>query len=77
MLYHLAGNTMVAVPFMYLLPVTSIGVSLWLLIRPKRRHGSSPLGIGGADQTSDSGGADQTADLTEDSGGADPAEANP
>ncbi len=51
MLYHLAGKTMVAVPFMYLLPVASIGVSLWLLTRRRRRHGSSSLDRGGADPT--------------------------
>jgi lipopolysaccharide export system permease protein len=51
MLYHLAGNTMLAVPFIYLLPVAVIGVSLWLLIRPKSRRGSSSLDPGGAGPT--------------------------
>jgi lipopolysaccharide export system permease protein len=73
MLYHLAGNSMAAVPFMYLLPAAAIGVSLWLLIRPKRRHGSRPLDIGEADQTEGIGEADQTRD----NGGPDPAKANP
>ncbi len=51
MLYHLAGNSMAAVPFMYLLPVAAIGVSLRLLMRRGRRHGWSPPHRGGADLT--------------------------
>jgi len=51
MLYHLAGNTMVAVPFMYLLPVAGIGVSLWLLMRRGRHHRSSATDSRGADLT--------------------------
>jgi lipopolysaccharide export system permease protein len=35
MLYHFAGNTMVAMPLMYLLPMAAIGISLWLLISPR------------------------------------------
>lgn len=46
MLYHLAGKIVVAVPFMYLLPAACIIVSLWLLTKAKRRHGSSLLRTG-------------------------------
>jgi lipopolysaccharide export system permease protein len=37
-LYHLAGTTLAAAPFLYLLPISTIAASLWLLLRARRRY---------------------------------------
>ena len=37
-LYHLSGTTLAAAPFLYLVPVATIGGSLWLLLRGRRRR---------------------------------------
>lgn len=49
LLYHLAENSMAAVPFMYLLPLMTIGISYWLLVREKSPRRLFPVEFDGPD----------------------------
>ncbi len=48
-LYHLAGTTDTAVPFLYVLPVVVTGFCLWLLLRRRRRPSPSGADTHGAE----------------------------